>query len=286
MKIVTGPAAIQGTREWLDWRSTKRTASNAYSACCGTVAEKRDLAAKLKGDKETYKTAAMQHGNDSEPAARALANDYFGTVFSPVVMESGLYGASLDGMADNGHMIEIKCPYSPASKILEAARAGEIPESIRYQMCQQYAIASAAEAHLVVHYQDEFYAIPFQFDPVMWDEIRIGWDQFWQEYMIGDAGSRDDAEFARLAEEFIAADKEATAWAGKRETARKAILEICKSPTVGCGIQVIKSDRKGAIAWETGLKELGIDTTQFERFRGETSTTWTVKAAKPAVPTP
>jgi putative phage-type endonuclease len=119
--------ANQGTAEWLSERAGRVTAS-----ALSNVLMKKDAAGyqnylaqlvceRLTGQPtETFKSAAMEHGNETEPQARAFYELETGLT----VAECGFVahpsinwtGASPDGLVGSDGLVEIKCP-QPAKHI-------------------------------------------------------------------------------------------------------------------------------------------------------------------------
>ena len=64
------------------------------------------------GRAEPTVNAAMRNGTALEPLARHAYEVETGNVMQPLVLQDGLYSASLDGMTLEGDLIvEIKVPY-------------------------------------------------------------------------------------------------------------------------------------------------------------------------------
>ena len=112
----------QGSQEWLDARKGVLTASN-FSKIITSKGEKSrtlpdyayDLAAAslLLYPEETFKSPAMERGNELEPDARQkYCEDNFADIEEVGLMLSdcGNYGYSPDGLVDDDGLIEIKCP--------------------------------------------------------------------------------------------------------------------------------------------------------------------------------
>lgn len=136
----------QGTAEWLSERAGKVTASriadvmaktrNGYGA--GRANYMADLVAeRLTGEpKQGFMNAAMQHGIDTEPQARAMYELEQGVT----VVETGfvphptlaLTGASPDGLVGEDGLIEIKCPNTATH--IETLRGGAIDRKYLLQM--------------------------------------------------------------------------------------------------------------------------------------------------------
>jgi hypothetical protein len=128
--------AIQGTTDWLIQRIGVVTASNFSKVftTAGKLSTSRDglinqLIAEnlLQKPTETFKSDAMQRGNDLEPEARALAELMLGVdieEYGLIKMDDYEIGCSSDGLwGDTG--IEIKCPN--ASTHISYLRKGKLP---------------------------------------------------------------------------------------------------------------------------------------------------------------
>lgn len=138
--------AEQRTDAWLSERAGKVTASriadvmaktrNGYGA--GRANYMADLVAeRLTGEpKQGFMNAAMQHGIDTEPQARAMYELEQGVT----VVETGfvphptlaLTGASPDGLVGEDGLIEIKCPNTATH--IETLRGGVIDRKYVLQM--------------------------------------------------------------------------------------------------------------------------------------------------------
>ena len=133
----------QGTKEWLDQRLGKVTASRLNDVMMDkTRAGYQNYLAQLVCERltgqhsEQQKSAAMQHGNDTEPRARAMYElqtglevSEVGFVDHPII---SMTGASPDGLVGKDGMIEIKCP-QPA-KHLKTLTGGNINTAYARQM--------------------------------------------------------------------------------------------------------------------------------------------------------
>ena len=141
MRIST---AVQGTTDWLIQRIGVVTASNFSKVftTAGKLSTSRDglinqLIAEnlLQKPTETFKSDAMQRGNDLEAEARALAELMLGVDIEEtglIKMDDYEIGCSVDGLF-NDTGIEIKCPN--ASTHVAYLRKGKLP-TIYTQQCQ------------------------------------------------------------------------------------------------------------------------------------------------------
>ena len=112
---------------------------------------------------DSFKNAAMQHGIDSEEAARLAYEARTGSF----VTEAGLYKhpllegthASPDGLVGEDGLVEIKCPNSATH--IDTLRTGKIPTKYVYQMQWQ------------VRCTDRQWCDFVSFDPRLPDNLRL-----------------------------------------------------------------------------------------------------------------
>lgn len=138
----------QRTEEWFQARLGKVTASRISDVMMKpTTAGYQNYQAQLICERltgiptETFTSAAMQHGTDTEPRARAVYEletglDVAETGFVP---HPGIEmaGASPDGLVGSEGLVEIKCP-QPATHI-KTLIGGSIDRKYRLQMQWQMA---------------------------------------------------------------------------------------------------------------------------------------------------
>ena len=104
------------------------------------------------GRSATNTTIAMQHGTDLEPAAQAAYEVQTGEIMQPLVLQNGLYSASLDGIDLEVQLIvEVKCPYrGQDSELWRELNAGHVPDHYAAQVQHQLMVSGAGLAHLWV----------------------------------------------------------------------------------------------------------------------------------------
>jgi len=138
--------AEQRTDEWLSERAGKVTASKIADVMAktksGPGAARKNYMAQLVAERLTgvpaqgFMNAAMQHGIDTEPQARAMYELEMGTS----VVETGFVphptiantGASPDGLVGETGLVEIKCPNTATH--IETLRGGNIDRKYMLQM--------------------------------------------------------------------------------------------------------------------------------------------------------
>lgn len=138
----------QGTEEWFAARLGRVTASKVQDIVArtktGYAASRDNYLAQLVCERltgkgaESFTNAAMAHGTETEPLARAAYEmknsvlvDEVGFVQHPTLMA----GASPDGMVGQDGLIEIKCPQTNTH--IETLLSGKIPSKYKAQMTWQ-----------------------------------------------------------------------------------------------------------------------------------------------------
>ena len=136
----------QGSQEWLSWRKTVITATDA-SIIMGNnpwTTPYKCWQRKLGLIEEQKSNEAMERGKRLEPDARAQFIEKYGIDMTPVVVESSEFeflGASLDGISKLGnHILEIKCG---GEKLHNMATHGIIPDYYMDQMQHQLLVTRA-----------------------------------------------------------------------------------------------------------------------------------------------
>jgi putative phage-type endonuclease len=139
------PLIKQRTPEWFKLREDRLTASDLYDAIKNPLSLARK---KLKGTTfSSNSIPALKWGTMFEPMATRI----YSSNMNKEVFEFGLiinddiknFGASPDGITEDGVMIEIKCPYS--RKIVD----GVIPEKYNYQIQGQLAVCNLNECDYI-----------------------------------------------------------------------------------------------------------------------------------------
>lgn len=160
MRIST---ATQGTTDWLIQRIGVVTASNFSKVftTAGKLSTSRDglinqLIAEnlLQKPTETFKSDAMQRGNDLEPEARAYAElmlDVDIEEFGLIKMDDYEIGCSSDGLWDDTG-IEIKCPN--ASTHIAYLRKGKLPTIYTQQVQGTMLVLDLSEYWFLSYHPD------------------------------------------------------------------------------------------------------------------------------------
>lgn len=142
---------IQGSAEWKALRLGKVTASRVADVVAktksGYSAGRANYMAQLIAERltgtpaESYTNAAMQHGTETEPEARAAYEFYQGVTVAEVAFvphpKIDQAGCSPDGLVDGGGLVEIKCPQTATH--LETLLGQAVPSKYETQMQFQMA---------------------------------------------------------------------------------------------------------------------------------------------------
>jgi putative phage-type endonuclease len=137
---------IQGSDEWLQARAGRVTASRVADLMAktksGASASRVNYMAQLISERltgqpsEGFSSAAMRHGTETEPEARAAYEmltgaDVVEVGFIPHPTIDG-FGASPDGLVGDDGLIEIKCPNTATH--IETLLAEKVPSKYNTQM--------------------------------------------------------------------------------------------------------------------------------------------------------
>lgn len=142
---------IQGSDEWKALRLGKVTASRVSDVIAktktGYSASRANYMAQLIAERltqtvaEAYTNAAMQHGTETEPEARAAYCFYQGVTVTEVAFvphpKIDQAGCSPDGLVDEDGLVEIKCPNTATH--LETLLGQAVPSKYEAQMQFQMA---------------------------------------------------------------------------------------------------------------------------------------------------
>ena len=274
MKIVH---LTQGSQEWLEYRRSMRNASET-AAVLGESPWMTPYQLWLdKTGRSTNKTtAAMRHGTDMEPAARAAYETHTGNVMQPLVVQDGLYSASLDGMDLDGLIVEIKCPYrGHASALWNEAVEGNVPVYYQLQIQHQLMVAGAGRCDLWVFDGQQGILLAVHPDTTTMERIKRGWEAF-QTYLdtdtpppLTDADTvvREDQGWKAAACAFAEAKRQADASDAALAAAREALVALAQHPReTGAGVSVTRFWKAGNVAYAKVPELKGVD---LDKYRGK-----------------
>jgi putative phage-type endonuclease len=261
----------QGSTEWLAYRLTRRNASESAAVLgISPWTTPYQLWLHKTGRAEPKVTQAMQRGTDLEPAARAAYEDQTGLIMQPLVLESGTYSASLDGMTLEGDLVlEIKCPLrGTRSELWQDVLDGSIPEHYAVQVQHQLMVSGATTAHLWVFDGSKGLLHAIERDEAAMARIQTAWDEF-QRFLDTDTPPplteadtlvRRDQAWMQAAQAFQAAKQAADAAGETLEQARQALLALATHPKEsGAGVTVTRFWKAGAVDYKKIPALQGLD---------------------------
>jgi len=164
---------VQGSPEWLASRLGKVTASRIVDVTAkvksGEAAARANYRAQLVCERltgraeETFSSAAMKWGTDTEPFARAAYEAETGLLVVECAMIDhptiAMSGASPDGLVSTDGLVEIKCPHTATH--IDTLLARKAPAKYVQQMQWQMACTGRAWCHFV------------SFDPRLTPELQM-----------------------------------------------------------------------------------------------------------------
>lgn len=269
---------VQGSPAWLEHRRGLRNASETPAVLgVSPWMTPYQLWLLKTGRVEPEVNEAMRRGTALEPAARAAYEAHTGLVMQPLVLQDGLYSASLDGMTLAGDLIvEIKVPYrGQGSTLWQQAEGGEVPSYYAAQIQHQLMVSGAEVAHLWVYDGQQGLLREVRPDAVMHERIRAAWDGF-AVFLDGDtpppltdadSRQRDDEDWHLAAKAFQAAKAEADQAAARVEATRAALVALATHPKeVGAGVSVTRFWKTGSVDYKKVVELRGVD---LERYRGK-----------------
>ena len=265
----------QGSADWLTYRLTMRNASET-AAVLGVSpwCTPYQLWLLKTGRSVTKATAAMQHGTDMEPVARAAYEAETGNVMQPLVLQDGAYSASLDGMDLDGQLIvEIKCPYKgQASGLWNDVLVGHVPDHYAAQVQHQLMVSGAALAHLWVFDGTQGLLRPIEPIDHAMQRIRDGWDAF-QSYLDSDTPppltdadtvQRSDAAWTAAAQAFAEAKRAADLADAALAKARDELVALaCHPREQGAGVTVTRYWKAGNVSYAKIQALQGMDLSSY-----------------------
>lgn len=164
---------VQGSDEWKALRLGKVTASRVADIVAktksGYSASRANYAAQLIAERltgtpaETFTNAAMQHGTETEPEARAAYEFYQGVTVEEVAFiphpQIDQAGCSPDGLVGGDGLVEIKCPNTATH--LDTLIGQTVPAKYETQMQFQMACTGRSYCDFV------------SYDPRMPENMRL-----------------------------------------------------------------------------------------------------------------
>lgn len=284
---------IQGSEEWLEYRSSRLNASEAGAVMevnpwfPRNPAELFDL---KTGAKTVEENPAMRRGTELEPEARAAAQDVLGEQFTPAVRQRERYSASLDGEDfDGATALEIKCPMRTDSKlfrILGGKDLKEVAPHYWWQLVHQQYVSGFGLVYFCAYHPDQgISVVKISADELIADRDALiaAWEAFAKcldsgERPESDEIEDDSEEMAALVAAYRSAKERADEAASVLKEADKALKDRAKASGArklsGHGLQVIRAERKGSVQYDKIPELDGVD---LDRYRKKSSVVYSIR---------
>jgi putative phage-type endonuclease len=267
----------QNTPDWQRWRLEGIGSSDAPVIMGEGIFKTPKLLWSIKTGRATEHPAgpAARRGRELERAARRAYERQFETQMEPLCLvheRLDWMRASLDGLSfDGSTVLEIKCPLNLRDR--NAAAQGRVPTHYYGQLQHQLEVSGAEEAHywsfdgrtgsLVKMRPDRDYLKRLvDAEGEFWRRVR---ENRWPELEERDLDLSSDPQWRSVAlqyrkartrlEELTLEERRLRAVLGGLATSRR---------TFGCGVEVLKSFRKGAVDYAQVPELRGVD---LEKYR-------------------
>jgi putative phage-type endonuclease len=279
----------QGSQEWLAWRKTVITATDA-SIIMGNNPWDTPYSCwqrKLGFIEEKKSNEAMERGKRLEPEARAHFVKSHGVDMIPAVVESTEFeflGASLDGISERYNvLLEIKCG---GSKLHEKAAKGEIPEYYRDQMQHQLLVTGASKCFYYSYDGTDGICIEVLPDPEYKAKFMPKAREFWRCVALNEPPALQDADYKNMSDEpswmdcatkYCNFDEQIKSLEKEKEKERKRLLNLSGDQScLGGGVKVMKMVMRGRVDYDAVPELKGLD---LDKYRKDSSTVWKILVA-------
>lgn len=282
----------QGSDEWLAWRRTLLTATDAAMLLGENpwVTPFQGYQRKVGDIPEQEVNSNMLRGIRDEPIAREMFIKESGINFTPCCIESDLYknmGASLDGISDCGkYVLEIKSQYPVAIKAMG------IPDYHMYQMQHQMMCTDglAEKAYYVSYWDGEIIWFEVLPNETWMKDYLVKAKEFWKRCMLRDAPpltNKDYVEMSEvppwneLSEAYRKVDQQIKNLEKQKEKYKRDLIDLAnKNSCSGGGIKLMKKFIQGRIDYKEACETFAVTEEQLEKFRKNGSESWTIMIDK------
>lgn len=276
MQVLSGPATIQGSPEWLAWRMTGIGASDApiimgkslYTRAYELYKQKTGRAGNAKPNPILDKI--RERGHQLEPLARAAVQQETGHPLTPMIGVSAVHPfirSSYDGYdAFNGEPTEIKCPGPRAHSM---ALAGYVPEEYVDQLQHQLFVAEAEWGNYYSFDGTKGKLIRVPRDQKRIDEIVSAEIAFWRRVQ---SGVWETDEWAAAATHYLLVKRELDDLKEREQFARQMLIDLMPAgdgQREGNGLLVTRSKKKGDVEYSRLLadRQITLADGELDRYR-------------------
>lgn len=274
----------QGSDEWLNWRKTLLTATDAAMLLGESpyVTPYQGWQRKLDLLPPQQITPPMMRGHHDEPIARDIFIKEYKINMLPCCVESDLYnfiGASLDGISDcNTMILEIK-----SQRPVEA-----IPDFHKIQIFHQMLATDckATKAFYVSHWEGKNITFELDIDLEWIENYIVKAQKFWEKVVFFDPpkltdkdyrNKNSDPNWVSLTNEYKQIRSAIKKLQDYEEICKGRIINVCENEKCeGNDVKAFKKITKGFVNYKELLKDLEIDEPLLEKYRNPSKESWTI----------
>jgi putative phage-type endonuclease len=262
----------QNTPEWHCWRRQGIGASDA-PVIMGETPFKTPRALwtiKTGRAQEAPAGPAARRGQELERFARRAYERQTGIQVEPLCLvhqELEWMRASLDGLSfDGATLVEIKCPLSARDRT--SAQQGRIPSQYHAQLQHQLEVSGAERAHywsfhgtegilLEIRPDREYVRRLIEAETAFWQRVK---DDRWPELDGEELDLGEDPDWRHAAFRYREVRLRLERAACEEHQLRAALARMATAKrTYGCGVEVVKSSRKGAVDYSAVPQLRGVN---------------------------
>jgi len=250
----------QNTPEWHRWRLQGIGASDAPVIMGDAAFRSPRILWSIKTGRarESMPGLAARRGRELERFARSAYERQMGMQMEPVCVvhdELEWMRASLDGLSfDGSTVLEIKCPVSVRDRA--GAQQGRIPIQYYAQLQHELEVSRAAEVHywsfdgsagvlVRIKPDREYVKRLLDAEAAFWRSVT---EDCWPETVGDELDLRADPKWRQVALSYRVARVRLDAATAEEHKLRETLKRMATARrTYGCGVEVLKSSRKGAV---------------------------------------
>ena len=250
----------QNTSEWHRWRREGIGASDAPVIMGETPFKTPRTLWSIKTGRMPEEPAgpAARRGKELERYARRAYERQTGLQVEPLCLvhqELEWMRASLDGLSfDGATLMEIKCPLSRRDRL--SAEQGRVPLQYHAQLQHQLEVSGAERAHywsfhgsagflIEIRADREYAKRLIEAEAEFWQRVQ---DDSWPELANEELDLSADPDWRHTAIRYREVKLRLESAAFEEHQLRGALLRMATARrTYGCGVEVLKSSRRGAV---------------------------------------
>ena len=262
----------QNTLEWHRWRRQGLGASDAPVIMGDAAFKTTRMLWSIKTGRmqEEPPGPAARRGRELEQRARQAYERDVGIQMEPLCLvhdELEWMRASLDGLSfDGSTVLEIKCPTSVRNQ--SAAREGSVPPHHYAQLQHELEVSRAEELHywsfdgrkgslVRVRADRDYLKRLLDAEAAFWQLVR---ENVWPEQAGGELNLSGDPKWRQIALSYREARLSLESAAAEERKLRAMLENLATARrTFGCGVELLKSSRKGAVDYAAVPELRGVD---------------------------